>query len=311
MAGDWLHTDSGRLRLGWRLLLFLVTGVLVAMAVGLLLPPSALAGSAAVLAGAVVGGWVMLARDGRSPAALGFPLGRAALRESAAGLALGVLVASAAIAAMLLVGAARWTADEGSWTGWVVGAVSALTFLALPAAAEEALVRGYPLQALVEAWGAGWGLLVTSALFGLMHLGNPSVTPLAAANVAVAGFWLGVVYVRTGSLWWATGAHLGWNWAGAWLADLPVSGLELFDAPLYEGVTRGPAWLGGGAFGPEGSVLATAALAAASWLCWRSGWLRPGPEVRAARPLIAGAGPRGSAGWQDIEIGMHEHGERG
>src|SRR5690606_8087056 len=81
VAGAWLPAGSGRLRLGWRLLLFLATGVLVAMAVGLLLPPSALAGSAAVLAGAVVGGWVMLARDHRSPAALGFPLGRAALRE--------------------------------------------------------------------------------------------------------------------------------------------------------------------------------------------------------------------------------------
>jgi len=49
-----------------------------------------------------------------------------------------------------------------------------------------------------------------------------------------------------------------------------VSGLEIVDAPLLEPRTAGPAWLSGGAFGPEGSVLATVAvLAAAAWI-WRT-----------------------------------------
>ena len=73
--------------------------------------------------------------------------------------------------------------------------------------------------------------------------------------------FLGVVYLKTASLWWATGAHLGWNWAHGFLADLPVSGLELVDAPLLEPVTGGPDWLSGGSFGPEGSVVSTLVLA--------------------------------------------------
>jgi uncharacterized protein len=286
IAGAVFRTDAGRLRLGWRLVLFLVTAAAVAVAVGLVLPASMLAGSAAMLTGSVMAGWLLLAQDGRPPAALGFHLGREGWSEAGGGIGVGAAVALAAVGLMTLAGAATWASEPGTLAGWIGAGASALLFLALPAAAEEALVRGYPLQALAEVWGVRWALVTTSAVFGLLHLGNPGVTPLAALNVALAGLWLGVVYVRTGSLWWATGAHLGWNWAGAFLADLPVSGLELFDAPFYDGVTRGPGWLGGGAFGPEGSVAATALLAAAAWLCWRARWLKPSAPVMAAGPLV-------------------------
>ncbi len=80
---------------------------------------------------------------------------------------------------------------------------------------------------------------------------------LGLANILVAGLFLGVVYLKTASLWWATGAHLGWNWAHGFLSDLPVSGLELVDTPLLEPTTQGPEWLSGGSFGPEGSILST------------------------------------------------------
>jgi hypothetical protein len=130
-------------------------------------------------------------------------------------------------------------------------------------------------------------LVVTSGVFGALHLTNPNVTVIGTLNVTVAGAFLGVVYLKTLSLWWATGAHLGWNWTHGYLADVPVSGLELIDAPLYEGVVSGPQWLGGGAFGPEGSLLATAVLFVATVLCWRARWLRPDEAVLAARPLAA------------------------
>ena len=132
------------------------------------------------------------------------------------------------------------------------------------------MLRGYPLQALAEAWGAGWALVVTATLFALAHLPNPGVGWVGLTNIAAAGLFLGALYLRTRSLWWATGAHLGWNWAHAFVADLPVSGLELVDAPLVEPVLSGPAWLSGGEFGPEGSVLATAAVLVAFAWTWRT-----------------------------------------
>jgi membrane protease YdiL (CAAX protease family) len=253
--------------------------------VSALFPPGPLTGSVALLLGAVAAGTLLLVMDDRPPGAMGFFVHPRAVTESALGLALGTAVALAVVVALVAAGGLRWTADEGSALDWFVAGLGALGFLALPAAAEEALLRGYPLQALTERWGPWSALAVTSVLFGALHLGNPGVTMIAVLNVMAAGVFLGVVYLRTASLWWATGVHLAWNWTTGYVADVPVSGLELLDAPLYEGVTRGPAWVGGGAFGPEGSLVATLLLVVATAWCWKTTWLRPSATALRARPL--------------------------
>ena len=287
MPGRVLRTEAGRLRLGWRLLAFVVVALCVTVALGLVLPPHLVSGSLALLVGSCVAGWMLLASEGRAAPALGFHLSPEGGAELATGLGLGLGVAGVAVAGLWATGAVGWAVEAGTVSGWLGGAGTALLVLAVPAAAEEALLRGYPLQALAEAWGVGRALLVTSAAFALAHLGNPGITALAVLNIGLAGLWLGLVWVRTGSLWWATGAHLGWNWGSAYVADLPVSGLELFDAPFYEAFMSGPEWLGGGAFGPEGSVLATLTMGAASWWCWKTDRLRASETVVAAKPLVA------------------------
>jgi membrane protease YdiL (CAAX protease family) len=292
-----LWAADRRVRLGWRLGLWTLLTIAVAGLMGLLLPGGVLAGSLALLVGSVVAGALTLALDGRPPSALGFHLGRDAVSESVRGLALGTVVALAVVALIAALGGLRWAGEAGTVAAWLLGGGGALLFLALPAAAEEALLRGYPLQALAEAWGPVWSLALTAVVFGALHRANPGVTVVGTLNVVAAGLFLGVVYLRTASLWWATGAHLGWNWAHGYLADVPVSGLELLDAPFYEGVARGPAWLGGGSFGPEGSLVATVVVLAASALCWRAAWLTPSPAARAVRPLaLASAAPEPPSG---------------
>ena len=190
---------------------------------------------------------------------------------------------------MVAFGVLGWSGEGGSLSGYLLQAGASLWLFALPAAAEEALMRGYLLQALAEAWGQLWGLIVTSVLFGLLHLGNPGVSWVGLGNVMAAGFFLGVVYLKTASLWWATAAHLGWNWTHGFLADLPVSGLNLVDAPFIDPVVRGPTWLSGGSFGAEGSVLATGVLLGSTIILWKSSWLKPGGRAREVRPLYLSA----------------------
>jgi len=269
----------------------LVLVALVALMVG---PGGVTGSSAALLAGSLGAGWLLLASEGRGPGVLGFHLTRESVGESLKGLGLGVAIGVAVVGLMAVFGGLSWTSAPGLAVDWLAGAVGALAFLALPAAAEEALLRGYPMQALAEAWGAERAIVATSVVFGLMHLGNPGIGALSMANVVAAGVLLGVVYLRTASLWWATGAHLGWNWALGFVADVPVSGLEMLDAPFYDGVATGPGWLGGGSFGPEGSVVATVVLVAASITLWRGPWLRPGVAMSLHPPLyeLARAGNR-------------------
>ena len=269
-ARGWRSAD-GRIRLGFRLLLFLVFLSVVVIVTEPFAPGVLPWAAVPTLLGALLAGWGLLSLEGRPAASLCFRLDRGAVRGVVVGLALGVLLGLLAVALIAASGAVRWRAEGGDLGEWLLAGMASLWMLALPAAAEEAMLRGYPLQALAEVWGAGWALVVTSIVFALLHLPNPGVGWVGLANITGAGLFLGALFLRTGSLWWASGAHLGWNWSHAFLADLSVSGLELVDAPLVEPVLSGPAWLSGGGFGPEGSVLATVAVFAAAAWTWRSG----------------------------------------
>ena len=278
-------TSEGRVHLGWRLSGFFGLTLLVALAWEGLTQPSLMGGAFGLLAGALAAGTILLWVDGRKPGALGFYLSHETATESVRGMGLGVLIGMIVVAGMALAGGVTWEARSGSMLSWASGALGAVLWFTIPAAAEEAFLRGYPLQALTEAYGPLTGIAATSVAFGVLHLGNPGHGVLQIVNVTVAGVLFGVVYVKTLSLWLVTGMHVGWNWAHGYLADVLVSGLDVADAPLYEGVTGGPQWLGGGAFGPEGSVVATGVLVAATVTFWRVEWLRPGRSASDAGSL--------------------------
>lgn len=279
-------TDSGRLRLAWRILLFLVLFSTLLILAALVPLPGIQGQSVGVLLAALVAGWILLRVDGRGPGALGFYLSPAVVREVFSGLGLGVAVAGTVVVGMLALGGVSWTREGGDPSAYLRVGTEALWLFAVPAAAEEALLRGYLFQALAEGWGAIRALWVTSLVFGSLHAWNPSVGPLALGNIVLAGLFLGVIYLKTASLWWASAAHLGWNWAHGFLADLPVSGLDLVNTPMMAARPEGVSLISGGAFGPEGSLVATAVLAVATIWLWKASWLRPGRRALEVRPLI-------------------------
>ncbi len=74
---------------------------------------------------------------------------------------------------------------------------------------EELLFRGYMQRRLVQRWGPAAGVLVTAALFGLIHM-DKLQTPFALA----LGVMLGWIAVRSGSILPALLAHAAVNaWA--------------------------------------------------------------------------------------------------
>ena len=176
------------------------------------------------------------------------------------GLLLGSALAAVAMSAAVAVGRAEWRNDGGTVTGWL-GTLGATALLLSPAAlVEELIFRGVPMVALSRAFGRGLALAGLALLFGAAHLWNDGITPLALVNIALAGIFLGLAFFTPGGLWTSTGAHLGWNLTLAGLAA-PVSGL-LLPIPWLDYSARGPAWLTGGGFGPEGGIIASLCLTA-------------------------------------------------
>ncbi|GGH11666.1 CPBP family intramembrane glutamic endopeptidase [Silvibacterium dinghuense] len=142
------------------------------------------------------------------------------------------------------------------FTGWaqIPLLVLDVAILAIAALAEEVAFRGYPFQRLIEAFGPVPATIVLSALFALIHLGNPGSTAASTFVTFLAGCLLSLAWLRTRALWVGWGFHLGWNVSMGILFGLPISGLTNF-SPVILSNTIGPAWLTGGDYGPEGSAI--------------------------------------------------------
>lgn len=158
---------------------------------------------------------------------------------------------------------------------------SGLLFI-LAALAEEALFRGYPLQTLTRANLAWLAVFLTSVPFAAIHLRNPNVAAgFTFINTALAGVWLAVAYLRTRSLWFPLGVHWAWNWALGSLFGLPVSGInDLAPYPLLRGTDLGPAWLTGGSYGIEGGLACTITLIVSTIFILRTRLVNATPEMK-------------------------------
>lgn len=238
------------------------------------------------LAGLGAGAVLMGLVEHRPAGALGIALTQRTAPEVGWGILLGGLGLAFCLLLLLLAGALRYQPEAGGVAGWLVTVLRSLGFFAVAALAEEALYRGYPFQVLVRAAGPVLATVIASGLFALAHAHNPHVGGFALANIFVAGVALSVAYLRTRSLWFATAVHLGWNWTMTTLFDLPVSGLRLFNTPMYDPVLRGSSTLTGGAFGPEGGLVGTVALLMTLLLVGRWPGLRPAARLRELGPLI-------------------------
>ena len=283
--------DSGHLRSGWRLAFFVgafFVCVKLLQAVVFLAGPAIskksavellsgtagfVIGAAILFASATLVGWACGAIFEELPfRAIGWSFHSGWLRNFAVGTAIGaasLLLAGifAAVTRGLSFGIDPMAATSIEKTL----TISAMVFV-LAAAAEEVVFRGYPLQTLTRAKLAWLGVLLTAVPFAAVHLNNPnSASGFTFVNTALAGIWLAIAYLRTGSLWFPLGIHWAWNWMQAAILGVPVSGINrLTPAPLLHAANQGPDWLTGGAYGLEGGLACTVALLVSMLVVWRT-----------------------------------------
>jgi hypothetical protein len=325
---------TGRLRAPWRLLLqYLAYTVAVPLFANLLAGAfllagmgagssgtSALAGSpllpviggVAGLGGALLSVWLAGRFLDRRPfAEFGFHLSGGWWLDLLFGMALGALLMTTVF---LVQSGLGWVTVTGSFESLVPGAPFWLGVL-VPATLfvcvgfyEELVSRGYQLRNAAEGLNSSsigprgavllaWAL--SSAFFGYLHAANPNATILSTANVALAGLMLGCGYVLTGELAIPIGLHFTWNFFQGTVFGFPVSGLRIGGATFLSIEQGGPDLWTGGPFGPEGGLLAPAAMAlgillTALWVRLRRGRVAihapiakgPKPE-RASSPYVS------------------------
>ncbi len=145
---------------------------------------------------------------------------------------------------------------------------------------EESLSRGYQLRNLAEGLhlpriSARTALLLayllSSSIFGALHLANPNSSLVSTVNLIIAGLLLGAGYVLTRELAIPIGLHITWNYFQGRVFGFPVSG----GASNFSFIAiqqNGPLAWTGGKFGPEAGFIGLLAMLLGLALIWA--WVR-------------------------------------
>jgi len=273
--------DEARLRAGWRLLLHTLMMVILSILAGLVLfipiglleisfdSPIAILANQIVALLAITTATFLARRflDRRSIISLGLKPSPKALLDILVGIAITFLQMGLVFMIMLSAG---WTKLEGmAWQMEPVSVVLSglgvwLLIFLIVGWQEELLSRGYHLQTLASGLNMAWGVLLSSAVFGALHLSNPGATWISTLGIFLAGLFLALPFLLTRQLWLSIGLHIGWNFFEGVVFGFPVSGLDTFQ--LVRHTVTGPELWTGGVFGPEAGLLVIPALLLGSLL---------------------------------------------
>jgi len=303
---------KGNLRSGWRfflsvVLVFLAYGVayLLAGTIRDLIPGAGAYYGCFVLflLLAILGSFKVMTRvfDHKPLGVVGLAFHPCWANELCVGLGVGGIMMAWVGGAEALLGVARFARVTLPARAELAYGGGLFLILFIAATNEELVFRGYPFQKLVESLGPIGAVALSSALFGLAHLGNAHHTWISTVNTMLVGIPLSIAYLRTRSLWMPVGMHFTWNYVQGFVFGLPVSGVR-FPAALLKVSVHGAAWLTGADYGPEGGLIATAAIVGAGVCLFFSPRIRvsermkelvfaPSPDAGAPAALHVTPGP--------------------
>ncbi len=291
--------QTGRLRSGWRLLIFLSAVLFAASFFGAVvrlifsrLPigfdennllsfiyPNFILLTAAIFVGWLCGKFL----EGLPFCALGCWFTKNWFKDLSFGLVLGVVSILFAVLIGIIFGGLSFQLNRTSGQSAILLTLGiSLAVFIIGAAAEEAFFRGYMLQTFARAKLAWLAIALTSLFFASAHLNNPNADYISILNTTLAGIWFGVAYLKTRNLWFVFGLHLMWNWAQGAFLGLPVSGItELTTAPLFRVSEPGIKQITGADYGIEGGIAATIAIIISTLVIWFLPFLKPTEEMLA------------------------------
>ena len=99
-------------------------------------------------------------------------------------------------------------------------------------------------------------LVISSVLFGLLHIGNSDLNLIAIVNLIGLGALFGLLYLQSQNLFAPVAAHFAWNFFQNSVFGMPNGG-QASKAWLFESTCLSESAIFGGTVGPEGSFILT------------------------------------------------------
>ena len=176
------------------------------------------------------------------------------LKQLAFGGLFGIVLTTLIVVIMLLGGLIRFIDVNFDYLTGTLLWVGLLFFIGV-GFFEETLARGFIMTAFKTTRNKWVIVLLSSLIFGLLHLAVPNITLLSLANIIIFGILFAYLFIKTGRLWAPIGIHITWNFVhGNILGSFTnqISPVSIFQIEVI-----GATWLTGGAFGLGGGIIFT------------------------------------------------------
>jgi hypothetical protein len=200
----------------------------------------------------------------------GLPVNRALSRRTLEGFIAGILMAGAVALGMLLLGGMQirgLALAGGALAGYALAWLGANICVGV---AEEFWFRSYFQQTLWKAIGFWPSAIVIALLFTAIHyFFKQGENVWDVITLMSLSLLLSYSMLRTGTLWFAVGFHVAFDYMQLFVIGTPNGGL-IPVGRLLNVRFIGPAWLTGGVLGTEASFLMYPAIA----LLWLYVWWR-------------------------------------
>ena len=181
------------------------------------------------------------------------------LKELGRGFLIGAAQFSLVVALLLLTGTGSLELAELSLEP-VLFILALIPFWILQGGTEELVTRGWLFPAVSAKSNIFIGILISSALFGALHLFNPGVTVLSIVNIILDGIFACFLILTYDNMWVLAGMHGAWNFVQGNIYGIQVSGQGASTSILNYSSQSSVDLLSGGAFGAEGSIFASIVL---------------------------------------------------
>ena len=183
--------------------------------------------------------------------------GKNALKKYLLGFITGVMMILSVVGLMAIFGCLNFNNISVS-VGFDTFGIVLLYLIAyiIQGANEEIISRGWQFQVIGARYKPWIGAIISSISFALLHSFNEGVGIISIINLLLFAFLLILFVLRDNSIWVACGWHTSWNWTMGNILGLNVSGSKEFSS-LLNFSTKGPDFISGGTFGPEGSIITT------------------------------------------------------
>ena len=201
--------------------------------------------------------WVKF-REKRPFSSLGF-FKEGWLKELGRGFLIGAVQFSLVVVLLLVTGTGSLKFGQVNLQS-LIFVLAIIPFWILQGGTEELVTRGWLFPAVSAKSNIFIGILISSALFGALHLFNPGVTVLSIVNIILDGIFACFLMLKYDNMWVLAGMHGAWNFVQGNIYGIQVSGQGASTSILNYSSQSSVDLLSGGAFGAEGSIFATIVL---------------------------------------------------